>query len=163
MWTETRQTALCASALSRDLCLTTKVTHMHQDTHTQSNKTTNGQEPERESEHTSVTSLRRNMSTRIQQTFFSKHRAVQSKLLIFDDAIWYGDQNRLHPVCIVRPKTELPQRWRERWKERRRVSCMCSRFLSTAPEDGSRPILLSPSNVPLSFPSVRQLASHLCA
>lgn len=98
----------------------------------------------------------------IQQTLFSRHNAVQSSLLIFDDAIWHRDQNRLHPVCIVRPKTELPQRQKERWKERRCVVlcvcvcilCVCAHFLSSASEDGSSPILLNPSNVPLSSPQL---------
>ena len=107
----------------------------------------------------------------IQQTLFSRHNAVQSSLLIFDDAIWHRDQNRLHPVCIVRPKTELPQRQKERWKETVCCVCacvcahvhvcfmcvcvcLCAHFLSSASEDGSSPILLNPSNVPLSSPQL---------
>ena len=96
----------------------------------------------------------------IQQTLFSRHNAVQSSLLIFDDAIWHRDQNRLHPVCIVRPKTEQPQRQKERWKETVCCVCVCvcvcvcARFLSSASEDGSSPILLNPSNVPLSSPQL---------
>lgn len=43
----------------------------------------------------------------IPQTVFRRQNAVQSSLLIFDDAIWHCDQNRLDPVCIVRPKAEL--------------------------------------------------------
>lgn len=65
---------------------------------------------------------------------------MQSSLLIFDDAIWHRDQNRLHPVCIVRPKTAASETEKETWKEK----------LSSASEDGSSPILLNPRNVPLS-------------
>lgn len=53
----------------------------------------------------------------IQQTLFSRRNAVQSNLLIFDDAIWHRDQNRLHPVCIVRPETEPHQRRRDGGKD----------------------------------------------
>lgn len=60
----------------------------------------------------------------IKQTLFSRHNAVQSCLLTFNDAIWHRDQNRLHPVCIVRPKTELPQRQKARWKERQGAVCV---------------------------------------
>ena len=43
----------------------------------------------------------------IQQTLGSRHNPTP---LMFDDAVWRNDQNRLHPVCIVKSKTELPQR-----------------------------------------------------
>lgn len=50
----------------------------------------------------------------VPRTLFSTDNAVQSCLLTFNDAIWHRDQNRLHPVCIVSPKTELPQRQKAR-------------------------------------------------
>lgn len=43
----------------------------------------------------------------IQQTLRSPHNPTP---LIFDDAVWRCDQNRLYPVCIVKSKTEQPHR-----------------------------------------------------
>lgn len=76
---------------------------------------------------------------------------MQASRLIFDDTIWHRDQNRLHPVCIVRPENRAASETEGEMEGEDGVfMCVRARFLLSASEDGTRPILLNLGNVPLS-------------